>query len=388
MKRNIRFQILLVVFTCLLSVCLTSLVFVSRLGRLQPLLEAEKLIERHAFFFEEEQRSELVTGALRGLAFYMDDEYAAYFTREEYAEMLGTQSGNYVGMGIMVSDEEDGRFVIDEVFSGSPAEEAGLLPADQILKINDISCAGYELSEFLALIDNEEGATNTLVIQRGANELRFTLVMREVYRPFVHHQMLEETVGYIHISAFQGQCVAETREALAALEQQDMRALVLDVRDNLGGQLYIVNEIAELFLPADSVITTVRSRAGSEVVYRTGSGGGTDLPIAMLINEYSASGSELLAGALKDHGVARLFGQTTFGKGIVQSFFPLSGTGGMLKFTTDAYYTPNGGFIHNTGIGPDMEVKLPEEWASAPILQIPHNEDTQLQAAVGYLKML
>ncbi|MCL2696210.1 MAG: S41 family peptidase [Clostridiales bacterium] len=386
MRKNLRIHILLVVFTCLFSVCITSLVFVIRYRKYQPLIEASDLIARNSFFYDSKQDGELITGALRGFVYALDDDYSVFFTQQEYEDMLDMQSGNYVGVGILVSEKEDGGFVIDEVFPDSPAEEAGMLTGDQILSVNDISHEGYALWDFLSLIDTQDGATNTLTLLRGTETLTVTVTIREVYRPFVHYQMLDGQVGYIHIGLFQGRCVEETRDALAALEEQGMTKLVLDLRGNLGGSLHAVNDIAEMFLPARSLITTVRGRSGDEVVYKTGYTDGITIPIAMLVDEYSASGSELLAGALKDHGVARLFGRTTYGKGIVQSFFSLSGNRGWLKFTTDAYYTPSGVCIQGTGIEPDEIVNLPDEWTDTSPLLIPRENDTQLQAALAYLK--
>ena len=386
-RKELQFNILLMAVTCLLSVCITSLVFVSRNDKHRAIIEAEQFIARHSFFYEKDRESELVTGALRGMAYSLEDEYADYYTSEEYAEMTQAHSGNYVGMGITIMEDGPERFFVDEVFPDSPADEAGLLAGDQIIAINGVSCEGYELLAFLELIDNTEDSTNTISVLRGAETLNFTMVMREVYKPYVHYQMLDEETGYLHIALFQGKCVEETQNALDALREQGMKKLVLDVRDNLGGALYLVNDIAELFLPADSVITTVRSKAGDEVVYKTKHQDGLDIPVVMLINEYSASGSELLAGALKDHNIARLFGVTTYGKGIVQSFFSLS-NGGIIKFTTDAYYTPNDVCIQGTGIAPDVEVKLSDEWTETAVGAIPHDEDSQLQAALSYLKAL
>ena len=160
---------------------------------------------------------------------------------------------------------------------------------------------------------------NTVVLLRDGQELTFTVTMRQVYSPYVTYNMLDGNIGYIYISAFHGQCVREVEEALEDLRAQGMEALVLDVRDDLGGSFSDVRDIADLFLPKNSVITSVKSRVNKEIVYRTHSDG-IDLPIAMLVNGYSASASELLSGALKDNGVAELFGTVTYGKGIVQTF--------------------------------------------------------------------
>ena len=370
------------------AVLFTSLYYVRRLAGLQPVTEAIELVKKNYYFFDDDTQQNMVTGALKGLSSNIGDDYAEYYTKAEYDELLNSNSGNFIGMGVLVSDQGDSTFVITEVYDNTPAKEAGMLVGDQLISANGESAAGKSLSEFLTFITHEEGDVNTVVLLRDGQELTFTVVMRQVYSPYVTYKMLDGGIGYIYISAFHGQCVREVKEALQALREQGMEALVLDVRDDLGGSFADVRDIADLFLPKNSVITTVKSRVNEEVVYRTRSDG-IDLPIAMLVNGYSASASELLSGALKDNGVAELFGTVTFGKGIVQTFFDINfGRDGTIKFTTDAYYTPSGVCIQGTGITPDHIVALPEGLPYYSIPSIPYESDTQLQAAVAYLNGL
>lgn len=370
------------------AVLFTSLYYVRRLAGLQPVTEAIELVKKNYYFFDDDTQQNMVTGALKGLSSNIGDDYAEYYTKAEYDELLNSNSGNFIGMGVLVSDQGDSTFVITEVYDNTPAREAGMLVGDQLISANGESAAGKSLSEFLTFITHEEGDVNTVVLLRDGQELTFTVVMRQVYSPYVTYKMLDGGIGYIYISAFHGQCVREVKEALQALREQGMEALVLDVRDDLGGSFADVRDIADLFLPKNSVITTVKSRVNEEVVYRTRSDG-IDLPIAMLVNGYSASASELLSGALKDNGVAELFGTVTFGKGIVQTFFDINfGRDGTIKFTTDAYYTPSGVCIQGTGITPDHIVELPEGLTYYSIPSIPYESDTQLQAAVAYLNGL
>ncbi len=370
------------------AVLFTSLYYVRRLAGLQPVTEAIELVKKNYYFFDDDTQQNMVTGALKGLSSNIGDDYAEYYTKAEYDELLNSNSGNFIGMGVLVSDQGDSTFVITEVYDNTPAKEAGMLVGDQLISANGESAAGKSLSEFLTFITHEEGDVNTVVLLRDGQELTFTVVMRQVYSPYVTYKMLDGGIGYIYISAFHGQCVREVKEALQALREQGMEALVLDVRDDLGGSFADVRDIADLFLPKNSVITTVKSRVNEEVVYRTRSDG-IDLPIAMLVNGYSASASELLSGALKDNGVAELFGTVTFGKGIVQTFFNINfGRDGTIKFTTDAYYTPSGVCIQGTGITPDHIVELPEGLTYYSIPSIPYESDTQLQAAVAYLNGL
>ena len=367
---------------------LTSLYYVHQFSDLQPVSEAIELIKDNYYFYNGDTKDNMVTGAIKGLSSYIGDDYAEYYTKEEYDALLTSNSGNFIGMGVLVSDMGDSVFVITAVYDNTPAQEAGMLVGDQLITANGEPAAGKTLSEFLSFISHEEGDVNTVVLLRDGQELTFTVTMRQVYSPYVSYKMLDGNVGYIYISAFHGQCVREVEEALNDLRTQGIEALVLDVRDDLGGSLTDVCDIADLFLPKNSVITTVKSRVNEEVVYRTHKDG-IDLPIAMLVNGYSASASELLSGALKDNGVAELFGTVTFGKGIVQTFFDINfGRDGTIKFTTDAYYTPNDVCIQDTGITPDHIVELPEGLTYYSIPSIPYESDTQLQAAVEYLKDL
>ena len=380
--------LLCVALAAAFAVLLTSLYYVHRFSELQPISEAVELVKKNYYFFDEDTKDSMVTGALKGLSSHMGDDYAEYYTKAEYDELMNSNSGNFIGMGVLVSDMGDSVFVITEVYSNTPAQEAGILVGDQITMANGEPATGKTLNEFLTFITHEEGDVNTVVIVRDGQELTFTVTMRQVYSPYVTYRMLEDGIGYIYISGFHGQVVREVKDALDDLKGQGMTALVLDVRDDLGGTLSDVCDIADIFLPKNKVITTVRSRINKEVVYRTHSDG-LDLPIAMLVNGYSASASELLSGALKDNGVAELFGTVTFGKGIVQTFFDINfGRDGTIKFTTDAYYTPSDVCIQGTGITPDHIVELPEGLTYYSIPSIPYESDTQLQAAVAYLQGL
>lgn len=352
----------------------------------QDIWDAMDIVEDEYYFYDEETKEKMIVGAMKGIAAYIDDKYAEYYTDEEYAALLQSDSGNYIGVGISVVETAVGEFYIKAVFPNTPASEAGLLSEDRLLFINGHSCEGLELEDFLAFISHEEGDVNTLEVERQGETLSFTMTMREVYQPFVEYKMLEGNIGYICITEFHGSADEEVEKAMAALKEQGMENLVLDLRDNPGGSLTVVCGVAEQFLPKDSLITTIRSRSGWEDAYYTHKEG-SGIPMTVLINGSSASASELLSGALKDYSRAVLFGTTTYGKGIVQTFYGVKGNiGGVMKLTTDAYFTPNNVCIHGEGIAPDYEVELPEDVFYYNVYSIPYEQDTQLQAAVEYLK--
>lgn len=391
-RKERRLELVLGIMCCLITLMLgilfTMHYYNTRYKEVESIYRAMQLVENEYYFYDEDTEEEAGTGALRGIASALDDKYAKYYTPEEYEELLQTDSGNYVGMGIQVRQEDIGVFSIEAVFPNTPASEAGLLAGDRLLSANGNSAEGMTLEEFLEFLGHEEGDVNTVVVEREGEELSFTVTMRQVYQPYVEYKMLEGNVGYICITEFHGDADEEVEAALKELKQQGMEKLVLDLRDNPGGSLTTVCGVAELFLPKDSLIATIRSRKGDETAYHTHKEG-TDIPMAVLINGSSASASELLSGALKDHDRAELFGTTTYGKGIVQSFYSImGGKGGTIKFTTDAYYTPNGVCIHGEGIAPDYEVELGEDVVYYAVYDIPYEQDTQLQAAVEYLKGL
>lgn len=380
--------LLCVLLATMFAVLLTSLYYVRRFAELQPVAEAISLVKKNYYFFDDKTEDSMITGALKGLSSYMGDDYAEYYTKAEYDALLTSNSGNFIGMGVLVSDMGNSVFIITSVYDNTPAQEAGILVGDQLIYANGEPAEGKTMQAFLDCITHEEGDVNTVVVLRDGQELTFTVTLRTVYSPYVTYRMLDDKIGYIYIDRFHGQCVREVKDALATLKEQGMTALVLDVRDDLGGSLSDVCDIADIFLPKNAVITTVRSRVNEETVYRTRSDG-LDMPIAMLVNAYSASASELLSGALKDNGAAILFGTATYGKGIVQTYFDINlGRDGTIKFTTDAYYTPSGVCIQGTGITPDYIVELPEGLTYYSIPSIPYESDTQLQAAVAYLKGL
>lgn len=346
--------------------------------------ETREIIRDHFFYYQEDEK-ELTETVLKGIAAATGDNYAEYYTAEEYAELTKQNDHTYVGIGILTQLNANNEVEILDVYENTPASEAGLLPGDIIREINGVVYDGSELTEFLSNVRAADGETNTFLIVRGEEQLTFDIVAREVHTPSVSYRMLTDTIGYIHIQTFHGTCVDETATAMKMLRESGMRSLVLDLRDNLGGSLYDALDIADIFLPKNYIVTTLRSRDGKITEYKTDDNG-IDIRMVLLVNGYSASASELVAGALKDHEAAYLIGTKTYGKGIVQSFYEIPETKGYIKITTDAYYTPNGICVQDEGILPDQIVELPEEAKQYTIDRIPSELDTQLQAAIAYLE--
>ena len=339
-------------------------------------------IKSHYFYYDTDTENSIITGAIKGIAAYLGDDYAYYYTKEEYESLQTQDSGTYIGIGIVIQEEQPGIFVIMNVYAETSAEKAGLLPDDIIIGINGVSSDGLSLANLTALVLCESGAENEITVKRTDEVLTFKVTASEVYTPYVHSKMLADAAGYIHISGFHGKVTEEVREALNSLSEQGMERLILDLRDNLGGGLSEVKEVADIFMPEGLVITSVKSRNGKETIYYT-ENEGLSLPIVILVNGSTASASELLAAAMHDNGLALLVGTKTYGKGIVQSFFELNGgENGALKFTTDAYYTPNGVCIQGEGITPDILVKPFENTVYTYVYELAAKDDAQLQAAL------
>lgn len=346
--------------------------------------QARDIIRNHYFYYEVDEQK-LTEAALKGIAAATGDLYAEYYTAEEYEDLKKQNQRSFVGIGILTQINEEGNVEVLDVYDDTPASEAGLMRGDLLIEINGVPFTGMSLSEFLASVRAEDGASNDFVIRRGEETLSFRIVAREVHTPSVSYRMLTDTIGYIHLTAFHGTCVEETKTAMKELREQGMEKLVLDFRDNLGGSLYDAINIADIFLPKDYIVTTLRSRDGKVTEYKT-TESGIDIKTVLLVNELSASASELVAGALKDYEAAYLIGTKTYGKGIVQTFFEIPETNGWFKLTTDAYYTPNGVCVQDDGITPDLIVELSEEAEKYSIDYIPEGLDTQLAAAIKYLE--
>ena len=265
--------------------------------------------------------------------------------------------------------------------------DGGLDPAiDEILDIvrdyDMVLCSGHIApEETLALFSDSDKAKDTLLILRGSESFTVTVGKSEVYAPYVSYEMVTDSVGYIKIDGFFGRVVSEMKNAMEALVSQGMQSVIIDVRDNPGGGLNESLEVSKLFLHKGDLIVTIMARNEQEESY-SAKADGYDLPVTILVNKESASGSELFTAALRDNGRAVVVGKKTYGKGIVQSFFKIRANGGYVKITTDAYFTPKGVNIHHIGITPDIEVDLPEEYKDAIVAAVPREQDTQLDTAI------
>jgi carboxyl-terminal processing protease len=308
-----------------------------------------------------------------------NDPYTRFVDPDELEEEEIEMEGEYGGLGIYIS-QRDGRTIIVSPIEGTPADHVGLKPGDEIVKIEEEVILGWDQNDVVDQLRGEPGTEVTIWVRReGENQLlEFDIRREQIQIHTVRHEMIGDT-GYLRITQFNQKTKGEFLEAIRDIESKDARDLVLDLRNNPGGLLNVCVEIADMFLDRGVIVSTRgRFDRANEVLYAT-PGKATELPMAVLVNEGSASASEILAGALKDHEKAVLVGKKTFGKGSVQTLFNLPDSSGIFV-TIAKYYTPSGKVIDKVGLEPDIEVE--GEFGKE------RDEDEQLQRALKEVRQL
>ena len=328
---------------------------------------------------EDDIRNAIYAGTLEGLG----DPYSVYYTADEYKDMQISTIGKYYGIGeALGQDAKTKEITISKVYEGTTAEEAGLRDGDQIVKVNDTVSTSEELSDLVQKIRGEEGTTVHLKIYRASTKKTFEVDVerKNVELPSITSKMLDGGIGYIQISEFQSKTDEQFKSALADLKKQGMKSLIVDVRSNPGGLITAASNILDHTLPEGTVVYP-EDKYGKREDY-TSDSNCIDCPIAVLVNENSASASEIFAGAIKDYNYGTLIGTKTFGKGIVQTVFPLE-DGDAVKITTAKYYTPKGNYIHGAGIEPD--INLTYKYSGPEDETYDMKYDNQVQKAIEVL---
>lgn len=309
------------------------------------------------YYLEDTADVEFEEGVYKGYLQQLGDPYSVYYTKEEYEELMEDDSGHYVGIGVVVSQNITTKEVmITRVFRGGPAEKAGLLRYDVITKVDDVSVADMELTDIVDMIRGGAGESVELTIYRDGQEMTIVSERGSVEAEMVEYQMLDEDTGYIVLYEFIETTHAQFLEGYKALQEKGMDNLILDLRSNPGGLLDQVYKVADCFLPAGSVVVSTEDKHGETEVLKAEDDDVIDIPMVVLTDPYSASASEILAGVVKDYELGTLMGQKTYGKGIVQRLYPLS-DGSAVKLTISKYFTPSGDYIHEKGIEPDIVIE-------------------------------
>ncbi len=333
-------------------------------------------------YLEEVSSKDITEGKYRGMVAATGDRYAAYYSKEEYEEMQKTNRGVYTGIGVtFMTDAETNEVTIIEVYKDSPGEKAGLLAGDRVVRINDAEGPDIDISLIASDLRSGKLKSVTITVEREgtAEPVTVTLKPEEVDLKTVAYVLQEDGTGYICISNFRETTADHFEEALTTLKEQGMERLVIDLRNNPGGLVSATTKMLGMFVPEGLLVYTV-DKAGNRKEYNSECEEPLAVPLAVLVNENSASASEIFAGAVKDRKAGIIVGKTTFGKGIVQSYMPLFDKSAV-KITTAFYYTPDGININGTGIVPDLEADMGEEE-----IMDAGEKDTQYQAAVAALK--
>lgn len=377
----------------------------------QKMQYMQKIIDNYFYFEEDIDPAELEKGAYSGMVYGLKDPYAAYFTKEDMETVMEDSSGVYCGIGAAVNQNlQTGVITILRVYSGSPAEEAGLIAGDKIYKVDGVEVTGMDLDIMVQQhVRGAEGTSVEIEVYRESVEdyVVTTPVRRQVEHPTVEYEMMEDKIGYILVTSFENITIKQFRDAVNDLESQGMERMIIDLRNNPGGTLEAAVGTISYIVPDGVLIyDTDKNGAGMKFISENGHVSRIsytsenpevekqtvmedthemDLPIVILINENSASAAEAFTSALRDFDKATIVGTNSFGKGIMQTILSL-GDGSALKLTTAHFYTKSGYDIHKQGIKPDVEVELSEELIKKGIFT--KEEDNQLQKAIEVVKGL
>lgn len=350
-------------------------VFATNISGLSTFISSVALIKAESLYDLDDQK--MIEGATAGMVSSLGDPYSQYLSPAKWAELKLQLKAEFGGIGVYVLQLNDGRLVAVSPIKGTPAEKAGIKNGDIIIKVNGESTQNMNQDDAVQRMRGEPGTQLELTVYRESDgqEYTFTLVREIINVPSVEEKVLDSQAGiaYIRLNQFHAHSAEEMVAGLNELSEQGARGIVLDLRDNGGGEFHAALQIADLFLDSKNVVSIEDSHGNREV--EKSLPGGNELPMVVLVNGNTASASEILSGALQDNQRAVLIGEKTFGKGLVQTIYPLR-DGGALKLTTQKYFTPNGTDINEIGIVPDYQIAGTEEG----------DKDPQLDKAVEVLK--
>ncbi|HHX23198.1 MAG TPA: S41 family peptidase [Thermoanaerobacterales bacterium] len=350
--------------------------------KLKPISDVIELIESN--YVEDVESDILIEGAIRGIIDSLGDPYSSYMDEREFQNLITTIRGTFSGVGMVLSvHEQTGEIIVVSPIEGTPAQKAGILPRDIIVKIDDVDFTKKSLDEAVSTLRGDKGTKVTIHIKRENIDelLKFELVRDDIRSNTVENELMDGSIGYIKITSFDANTYDEFKTALDNLKAQGIKGLILDLRNNPGGSLYESVRIADEILGQGLIVYTEDKNKNKLEEYYSDENK-INIPLAVLINENSASASEIVAGAIQDHKSGKLIGTKTFGKGSVQQVTPFEdGTG--MKLTIARYHIPSGRCIDGIGIEPDINVQLKEDINP---FNIPRDSDYQLFEALKVIK--
>ena len=393
-KKTIKIIAITAVVTCLLTNTVRDIMYVNNNGVVNnKVKKVADIINTYGLFDIDEEK--MADYAATGLAVSVDDHYTNYYNKEEFASFNTSLSNSFYGIGIVISvDTTTNKLIVVSPIEGGPSANAGIMPGDFIVAVDGVEYSGNQMNEAVSLmrgdsLEDKKGTQVTVTVERAGTRNDYVITRDIVRINSVNSKMVDDEIGYVRITAFNAvddksdgsqDTYDEFIAAIDSLKAEGMKKLVIDLRNNPGGSLSVVNKIADELLPA-GIITYTETKTGKREEY-TSSAGELGIPMTVLVNGGSASASEVLTGALKDYKKATVIGTKTFGKGVVQTVIPL-GDGSGISLTTSKYYSPSGVCIHGIGIEPDIVVEADE---TKQISDLSVDEDIQLQKAIEVLK--
>lgn len=396
-KNNIYKTIMVIVVTALVTFLTASVVFYNYYiktdkGNIKALSKyisisdstttLEKKIEILKRYLENTYMGELdeekmIEGALKGYVQGLGDEYTEYLTKEDLEDLMVSVNGNYVGIGIYMTKNNSGEILVLLPIEGSPAEKVGIQTGDIIKKIDGKECSNLDLTEVSNMVKGEEGTTVNLEIVREEETMSFDIVRAKVELKYIDSKVLDNNIGYIQMLSFEEGCTEKLKEEINKLKEQNITSLILDLRDNGGGLVTEAVKVSEIFVPFGKTVLRTYDKENKEVITKSAAMTNEDIKLVLLVNENSASATEIFTAAIQDNKLGTVIGTKTFGKGVMQEIKPLE-IGGAIKITIEEFKTPNGEKIHKVGITPDIEVENKNEDLEKKI-------DAQLDTAIDYL---
>lgn len=375
-KRALIYSVILIVitaiFTTMFNLTLGNKVIISKdlyktYSKYNKLLGLEDIIESD--YYKEVSEEDLINGSIKGLFEGLEDPYSQYYTADEFQTLKEQTSGSFVGIGVYIGvNKENNKITIISPIEESPAAKAGIKSGDVVTKVNGNSVESKTVDEVIKEIKGKENTDVKLTVERENKELNFNITRQTIVTKSVSNKVMDNNIGYLRITSFDENTYKEFEQNLSELKSKGIKGLVIDLRDNPGGLLDVCVDIADDLIGEGTIVYT-KDNSGNKEYYKSDKNE-LDMPMAVLINGGSASASEILTAALVDNGKAIAVGETSFGKGLVQSVKGLKdGTG--YKLTTAQYFTPNGDYINEKGITPKIEEK---------------DENQQLKSALEYIK--
>ena len=375
-KRALIYSIILVIVTIICTsmfqITLGNKVIISKnlyelYSKYDKLLGLENVIESE--YYQKVSEEDLIDGALKGLFEGLNDPYSQYYTSDEFQTLKEQTSGSFVGIGVYIGvNSENDKITIISPIEGSPAQKSGIKSGDVVVKVNGKSIESKTVDEVIKQIKGKENTTVNLTVERDGKEIDFDITRKTIVTKSVSSEVKEDNIGYLRITSFDENTYKEFKENLTSLQKKNVKSLIIDLRDNPGGLLDICVDIADYLLGEGTIVYT-KDNSGKKEYYKSDKNE-LDMPMAVLINGGSASASEILTAALVDNNKAVAIGETSFGKGLVQSVKGLKdGTG--YKLTTAQYFTPNDNYINGKGITPKIQEK---------------DKNKQLKLAIEYIQ--